>query len=964
VDACAAPHEASMNGSKPGPDSRRDDKLASAINRILSVALHCETLEELARESLAVCEEVTGSAFGWIGEINGQGHLDTIALSNPGWEACRIPESHAALLVKDMPLRGVWAEVIHSGRPLFTNDPASHPASVGIPPDHPPLNAFLGSPMLEQGKVVGMISVGNRAGGYRDRQREQLETLTPVVLECLRRKRAERALQLAHEELELRVERRTRQLAREKAFSDALIDSLPGVFYSFGTELRFQRWNKGFEEVSGYSGEEFGALSPLDLFEPEDGVRVAERIGEVFTSGSAQVDAPLRTKDGRTIPHHFTGRLLVQDDEAVLVGMGVDISLRAEAEREREKLLQQMGERIKELRCLHGVANAARDITHIPALMRAVTALIPQGWQHPEITAARIVFDGWPFFSSPFAHSVAQMSADILVKDTIRGRIEVHRLEEPPEAEGPLFLDEERELLDSVAVSLGQAVARREAEKQALALFDGIEGVIYVADPHSYELLWVNDEFRRTWGDDALGRPCYRVLQGRESPCPFCTNDIIMGEKLGGCHTWEYQNEVSGRWYRCSDKAIRWSDGRLVRFELAVDISREVQAKAALARSELLHRSTFEQSAVGVAHLSPMGDFLSCNLRFGDLMGQPPEALVGASLADPTHPDDRRACRSTMAAIREGRLDHYQGDRRYLRPDGTVIWGQLTLSPIRDEQGSILLIVAVVQDVTLRKLSELEQRRLGEELARKNSELEQLLYVTSHDLRSPLVNVQGFSQELRASLEELQELLEDPEIPDRIRAEARGGIQADIQESLDFISNGVSRMDRLLSGLLQISRLERRPMEPRSIDVDALVRSVVGAHSFQLQEATAQVEIGPLPPCVCDPAQLEQAFANLLTNALKHGRGEQALHIELGGERRGEVVQYTVTDNGPGILPDHQDKIFELFHRLSPHTSEGDGLGLAIVQRVAERNGGTIRVESEPGRGARFVLTLPASQNP
>jgi len=133
----------------------------------------------------------------------------------------------------------------------------------------------------------------------------------------------------------------------------------------------------------------------------------------------------------------------------------------------------------------------------------------------------------------------------------------------------------------------GSKAPHREAEghlsrekKQLLGLFDGIDDVIYVADTETYELLYVNEAFERNWGEDVVGRKCYKVLQDRDTPCPFCTNDKILGAYRGRSYVWEFQNEVTGRWFRCSDKAIRWDDGRWVRFELASDITERKTADA------------------------------------------------------------------------------------------------------------------------------------------------------------------------------------------------------------------------------------------------------------------------------------------------------------------------------------------------------------------------------------------------
>ena len=109
--------------------------------------------------------------------------------------------------------------------------------------------------------------------------------------------------------------------------------------------------------------------------------------------------------------------------------------------------------------------------------------------------------------------------------------------------------------------------------KMVKALLDGLEDVIYVADPATYELLMVNETFKKNWGSDVLGKKCHKIIQGRDKPCPFCTNDKIFGEYLGRSYVWEFQNEINGNWYRLNDRAIDWVDGRKVRVELASDIT-------------------------------------------------------------------------------------------------------------------------------------------------------------------------------------------------------------------------------------------------------------------------------------------------------------------------------------------------------------------------------------------------------
>jgi signal transduction histidine kinase len=238
-------------------------------------------------------------------------------------------------------------------------------------------------------------------------------------------------------------------------------------------------------------------------------------------------------------------------------------------------------------------------------------------------------------------------------------------------------------------------------------------------------------------------------------------------------------------------------------------------------------------------------------------------------------------------------------------------------------------------------------------LQAQNDELESVIYVTSHDLRSPLVNIQGFGQELTASLAELRTTLPTP-----TKSQAHL-LDEDIPEALHFISTSASRMDRLLTGLLQLSRLGRLPLRLQPIDMNVMMREIVDSMEFELREAGATVDIGELPACSGDADQLRQVFANLLENAIKY-RAERPLHVSIHGSIAGSWVRYRVEDNGIGIHEDHQARVFRVFHRLDPEGSiPGEGLGLTIVQRVIARHDGRIELESTFGEGSTFSVFLP-----
>ncbi|MFO8010470.1 MAG: ATP-binding protein [Dehalococcoidia bacterium] len=245
-------------------------------------------------------------------------------------------------------------------------------------------------------------------------------------------------------------------------------------------------------------------------------------------------------------------------------------------------------------------------------------------------------------------------------------------------------------------------------------------------------------------------------------------------------------------------------------------------------------------------------------------------------------------------------------------------------------------------------------------LQEKTSELEQIIYATSHDLKSPLLNIQGFSRELEESLKEISESIQqsssiDPKVRDRI-AHSTG---EDIHTALQFILASTSKMDSLLAGLLQLSRLGRTPLDIEEIDMNDLIGSIVNPRSYRLRESDITISVEDLPPCMGDRVQLDQVFSNLIDNAIKFLDPVRPGRIQISGRRTDGEVIYCIEDNGIGISANHQGKIFDIFHQLEPDTSIGEGLGLAIVRRIIERHYGEVHVQSEFGKGSKFFVSLP-----
>ena len=263
-----------------------------------------------------------------------------------------------------------------------------------------------------------------------------------------------------------------------------------------------------------------------------------------------------------------------------------------------------------------------------------------------------------------------------------------------------------------------------------------------------------------------------------------------------------------------------------------------------------------------------------------------------------------------------------------------------------------------------RKRDTHQRDALLEELNAVNSELQSIVFAASHDLRTPLVNIDGFSREMEHSYMQLQRIISDKRVPAEVRRQFNEILYDDLRTSMEYIHTSTHKMHTLIDALLRISRVGSDTIAPRRLNMNELLEAAVDTVQYRLLQLAGEVKIDALPDCVADHDQVNQVFTNLLDNAIKYRQANRPLQIRIGGRIDGEMSRYTVTDNGQGIDETQRDKIFELFYRINPqdNSAQGEGLGLTLIHRILGRNGGRIHVDSQVGVGTTFTVALPTSR--
>ncbi len=494
------------------------------------------------------------------------------------------------------------------------------------------------------------------------------------------------------------------------------------------------------------------------------------------------------------------------------------------------------------------------------------------------------------------------------------------------------------------------------ASQGCLAIFDGIDEPIYVADMDTYEVLFVNRVSEDLWGLPGEKR-CYEYLQNRTAPCPFCTNDKIRGEYRDRSYIWEFQNERTRRWFRCIDKAIPWPDGRTVRYEMAIDITDRKNAEEAIRESEERLRALSDNLPGGMVYQIDSGaDGTERRFTYISQGVKEMHAIsVEEAAADPTriyrqvHPEDAALLAEREAAAARS-MSTMTAEVRITLPSGAVRWRLFTSAPRRLPDGH-LVWDGIELDITDRKNAEEERKKLQAQLlqSHKMEAVGRLAGGIAHDFNNMLSVILGHTEMLL----------------DRLRAD--DPLRADLKK----IHKAAERSADLTRQLLAFAR--KQTIAPQVLDLNATMAGMLDMLRRLIGE---DIDLAWIPGASVgrvrmDPSQIDQILANLCVNARDAIADTGKITIETAaaafddaycathaGYIPGDYALLAVSDSGCGMDTATAAHVFEPFF-TTKERGKGTGLGLATVYGIVRQNGGFINVYSEPGRGTTFRIYLP-----
>lgn len=714
-------------------------------------------------------------------------------------------------------------------------------------------------------------------------------------------------------------------------------------------QFTFLRVNPAFTTILGYQEEELLARPFLDFVHPDD---VADTIAVVeaeLRKGTPVIQFinRYRAKDGTY--HWLDWNSHPVPEQGITFAIAHDITARKQMEGELRVSLTKYRTILDSFPLGVTISDAAghivesnREAEHLlglPAAEHADRHIAGAEW--------RIVRpDGTPLPAEEYA------SVRALKEQRVIANVELGIVKEDDQVTwlnvtaAPLPLEDY-----GVAIAYGDITARKQAEetqRESAAFLDTLLNAIPIPvfyKDHEGRYLGFNNAFETFFGETRehlVGKSVFDISPPELAEIYHAQDNALL--EKGGTQRYESQvQDAQGILHDVVFNKAVFTDSQGIAQGLIggiLDITARKQAENELRESAQRYRTLLESINDSIAVIDPDFEIVQMNQAMERDTGKG-SSHIGercfAAFYEAEAPCEWCPAQMVLTTGQE------QSAIVPFPADEPRQWFHLKAFPMWNTRGELTHIIEVARDITAIQQTELQLEEYATKLERSNADLQQFAYTVSHDLQTPLRMVTSFLG-----------LLEK---------QYRASLDAKAQEYIDFAVTSARQMSALIHDLLQYTRLDSRGQEPAPLDTAALLDEVWPTLRLQIAECEAEITPAPLPVVYADKTQVRQLLQNLLGNALKFRQPDVPPRIHIAVERQGDQWQFAVRDNGIGIAPRYHEHIFTIFQRgAMTHNNEyaGTGVGLAICQKIVERHGGRIWLESAEGQGATFYFTLPA----
>lgn len=741
----------------------------------------------------------------------------------------------------------------------------------------------------------------------------------------------------------------------QASFLEHLFENAPEAIALLDNDHKITMINSAFVKMFGYTLDEAKGKILDELIAPGRIFEEASKLTQRVDSGeTVRMEAVRYRKDGNPVDVELMSTPIFSGDEKIaLYGSYRDISERKKAERD----LKEKEERYRLVSDLTSdYAYAFRVEADGTLINEWVTGALKKitGRSETEISSR----GGWRSLIVPDDLAIPLQQLEALKKNesqVVEYRIfnKANKVRWMRDYARPLW-DHQQNRLKYIYGAIQDITDRKLVEKELevshetlLTILDGINATIYVSDLDTYEILFMNRHMKDIFGHQFEGKLCHELFRAKDGPCDHCTTPKLLDEagRPTGVITWEGQNPLTGRWYINYDRAIPWVDNRLVRLQVATDITDLKDAEQTLRTREKLFRSIFEQSLIGMALTNPEMHFIKVNDRLCEIFGYPQDKLLQKTFVDMTHSDDFAENEFYFKAVMAGKKDSYTLEKRFIRGDGTIFHARMFTQCLRRKDKSIDFFVTLIEDISEQKTLETQLHQ-----AQKLEAIGTLAGGMAHDFNNLLMGIQG-----RTSLMRLDTTAQHP------HHEHLNGIEANVKSA--------ARLTRQLLGFARGGKYEVKPSDINKIltkCAELFGRTKKGI-SIHIKEQTdiRTVEI--------DRSQIDQVLLNLFVNAGQAMSDSGNLWLETEnvtlepafvkphGTVPGRYVKISVTDTGIGMDEITKQRAFDPFF-TTKEKDRGTGLGLASTYGIIKNHRGIIEFFTKLGKGTTFNIYLPVSK--